>query len=530
MVLFGRGSKEDGSLWQFDESKPADIHKFFFVFENVATSGKSEEERASELLRYLEGDAFDFLYHAFVKNGDISEDGSDYQKVKKAFSERFAPVESPEEVIRDAMASRLSFRDVSGSLRNSDRLYEKAGFNDDAKFGLLLNAVMEHLELAQFAIYRSAKTYEALFDAIMDFWSGRCAFQAAANSLINSRYNTSESSQSLYDSRGQVGSKKVMMRSNAPASLLETKVDALKNQLAERSLTIKQNQSTDEATAFRPVHKRTCSYCKHPGHGANRCDANLHRDTKCRRCGKFGHSETSCWVRIGPQRGVVNVYSPKKTQADAAVPETVGGSAGNHVSAVTHDERPAEEELVASVKRNADGEPVAKTRKDGGGEPIPSLFNPRKYWTPNHMRKPPKTGCRTRRKRTSKKNAVKEHSGKYDVVSSLANAPSGLKFGQMIRGDGDEAKKEIRRLFNSRPRRPVAASIGTLPKRLKVVSVQVFGTQMRALLDSGAISNVMNASVASKLSLSQSRPRRRLQLQWTKDNLPGFYRGRACLV
>ena len=126
---------------------------------------------------------------------------------------------------------------------------------------------------------------------------------------------------------------------------------------------------------------------------------------------------------------------------------------------MTHEELPAEEELVASVKRNADGEPVARTRKDGGGEPISSLLNPSKYWTPNHMRKPLKPGRRTRKKRTSKKNAVQEHSGKYDVVSSLAKAPSGLKLGQLIRGDGDEAKKEIRRLFNSRPRRQLLLSV-----------------------------------------------------------------------
>ena len=162
MVLLWRGGKEDGSLSQFDGSKPADVHKFFFVFENVATSGKSDEEGASELLRYLEGDAFDFFYQVFVKNGDISADGSDYQKAKKALVERFAPVESPEHVIRDAMAARLSFRDLSGSLRKADRLYEKAGFNDEARFGLLRNAVVEHLELAQFAIYRGAKTYKAL--------------------------------------------------------------------------------------------------------------------------------------------------------------------------------------------------------------------------------------------------------------------------------------------------------------------------------------------------------------------------------
>ena len=186
-----------------------------------------DDERASKLLRYLEGDAFDFFYQAFVKNGDSSADGSHYQKVKKALVERFAPVESPEDVIRDAMTGRLSFGDLSGSLRNSDRLDEKAGFNDEAKLGLLRNAVMEHLELAQFAIYRGAKTYKDLFDAIMDFWYGRCAFQAAANSFSNSRYNVLESSHGVYEPRGQARSKKVMMRSSAPFSPLETKVDAL---------------------------------------------------------------------------------------------------------------------------------------------------------------------------------------------------------------------------------------------------------------------------------------------------------------
>ena len=51
-------------------------------------------------------------------------------------------------------------------------------------------------------------------------------------------------------------------------------------------------------------------------------------------------------------------------------------------------------------------------------------------------------------------------------------------------------------------RHSVAVSIGTLPNRLKVVSAQVYGTQMGNLLYSGAILNIMNASVASKVSLS----------------------------
>ena len=92
---------------------------------------------------------------------------------------------------------------------------------------------------------------------------------------------------------------------------------------------------------------------------------------------------------------------------------------------------------------------------------------------------------------------------------SAANAPSEFKFGQMIRVDGDEAKKVICRLLNSRARRPVVASIGTFPKRLKVVSVEVYGTQMRALLDSVAIPNATNASVAWTLSLYP-------KVTWTK--------------
>ena len=110
---------------------------------------------------------------------------------------------------------------------NADRLYVRAGLNDEAMFGLLPNAVMEHIELAQFAIYGGAKTYKGLFDAMMDLWYGRCAFKAAATSLSNSRYNALEPSQGMYEPKGQAGSKKVIMRSNARSSPFETKVDAL---------------------------------------------------------------------------------------------------------------------------------------------------------------------------------------------------------------------------------------------------------------------------------------------------------------
>ena len=184
----------------------------------------------------------------------------------------------------------------------------------------------------------------------MESWYGHCPFRAAANSLSNYRYNASESLQGMYEPKGQVGSKKVMMRSNAPLYPLETKTDALADRLADMSLIIKKNPSRDEAAVFRPVHVRTCTYCKLPGHGANRCDANSHRDTKCPPCETFGRSATSYWAINSPRMGGRSSYAPKKTQADDAVPGTVGRSAEYQVSDVTHDERPTDEKLVALGK------------------------------------------------------------------------------------------------------------------------------------------------------------------------------------
>lgn len=41
---------------------------------------------------------------------------------------------------------------------------------------------------------------------------------------------------------------------------------------------------------------------------------------------------------------------------------------------VTHEELPADEELLSSVKRYANGDPVVKTQKDVRGDPVPSLL------------------------------------------------------------------------------------------------------------------------------------------------------------
>ena len=63
-----------------------------------------------------------------------------------------------------------------------DSLYGKAGFNEEANYGLLRNSAMKHPDMAQFVIYRAPSTYAELKKTLEDFVGGRNAFLAATDS------------------------------------------------------------------------------------------------------------------------------------------------------------------------------------------------------------------------------------------------------------------------------------------------------------------------------------------------------------
>ena len=88
----------------------------------------------------------------------LTEAASDWDGVKRALSDRFTETPKPEENIQKAMSCRQDGRNLLASMDEIDKLYKKAGFNDEAKHGLLRNAAMAHLDVAQFAIYRSPAT------------------------------------------------------------------------------------------------------------------------------------------------------------------------------------------------------------------------------------------------------------------------------------------------------------------------------------------------------------------------------------
>lgn len=69
----------------------------------------------------------------------------------------------------------MSIEDIPGSLKDVDRLCEKAGFDDRAKYGLLRTTACQHGEIAKLLSFRGRKDYSEMTQALRDFWSNRVA-------------------------------------------------------------------------------------------------------------------------------------------------------------------------------------------------------------------------------------------------------------------------------------------------------------------------------------------------------------------
>ena len=178
-------------LWRPESSETAgtsfitftgEEDKFFFVFENVFTKDKTSSERANVILRHLEGPAFEFYYETFSEDGTLLPGAEDYLAVKQAILRKFGRKANPDENIRKAVSATIESADILGSMKIMDSLYGKAGFNEEAKYGLLRNSAMKHPDLAQFVIYRAPSTYAEVKKTLEDFVSGRNAFLAAPKS------------------------------------------------------------------------------------------------------------------------------------------------------------------------------------------------------------------------------------------------------------------------------------------------------------------------------------------------------------
>ena len=144
------------------------------------------------------------------------------------------------------------------------------------------------------------------------------------------------------------GSKRVLNRPDAQTSKVESKVDKLAEQLAELSLIVR--KQTGSSSSDRRETPRPCSFCPKPGHGANSYPENPHRDTRCSKCVRLGHSVATCY---SCQKGTDKKRSPSTGRDDT--------SRANQVTVVT-----ATPDVVGTTKRTMTGEAVPKQRQAEG--------------------------------------------------------------------------------------------------------------------------------------------------------------------
>lgn len=475
----------------FDGTKDADVEEFLFMYDNVVMRGKSDEEKAATLFAYLEGDAKSAYRSKFISGWSLSEEGKDYTVVCSWLIEQFRKELDPDEQIRIAMEARLDFSDLLKSLATLDALYNKAGFNDKAKYGMLKRAATGNSRLADYLVIKGPSTYDSLKLVIREFVRNCEAFEqvnigamrnpvAIGNDFSGSRPATSAAAVEYV----REGVKEVESR-------LDNRLDMLTSQLENLTLTIKKTQ----AEAYRPPD--ICAYCKKPGHYANTCEVNPHRNTRCQKCGRVGHHESTCWKK-GPFRKPNAILPASESAVEIKLRnDSKNSQRGEDVSVV--------EEVgdVMTTKRDIEGNVLSKRFKTGeennNCKPSPESL---KIKPDTHPKKGQVKTSKSRRKKPAGIKEAVNYVQKYDLLAELAMAPSGLTFGQLLRGDADDARKELKRLVKNNARKKIIAGpVVTPARRLKVVAITVQGFRTQALFDSGAVPNLISRNLADKLDL-----------------------------
>lgn len=110
------------------------------------------------------------------------------------------------------------------------------------------------------------------------------------------------------------------------------------------------------------------------------------------------------------------------------------------------------EEQFLALKRSSNGEALSKNSRTGELDPMPieNFLNPVRNLNGGN-RNTKKTAAKRKKpkiKRPLKRLKINlDTFGSYDVSSALAQAPTGLTFGQLWRGDAANAKKDLDHIF-----------------------------------------------------------------------------------
>lgn len=103
---------------------PDDVRSFFY-FENVATRGRSSEDRAVGFAGHLASKAFHFYYEDYAKNADLLDTAEYYSSVKKAIVSHSGKPKTLKEKIQRAFLSTLDPAGFLSSFCGMESLFKK---------------------------------------------------------------------------------------------------------------------------------------------------------------------------------------------------------------------------------------------------------------------------------------------------------------------------------------------------------------------------------------------------------------------
>ena len=251
-----------------------DALKFFYVFENVEMKEKSEEDKATESAAYLTGEAFQFYYETFTYDNKPTEEAKSFSTVKDRMLERFAKKKTEAEVMKEAVNLRYDGKDVKAFFNKADKLYTQAKFNDQAKFGLIREAIKADQTLLQFVLIRGAKTYDDVKKACLEYAENQKVLMPNVNEEV----------------KGEEEKKEEKKEDTSD------KIDELCKQIGDLSLLIaKQHKNPSQGGGNRP--DVICHRCKKPGHYASQCQIPPRDVLVCTYCKKYGHTEKACYSK-----------------------------------------------------------------------------------------------------------------------------------------------------------------------------------------------------------------------------------------
>lgn len=117
----------------FDGSGRTDVEYYIFYSENVAEVNTKGNQQKRAVIRYILGRAFQFYYHSFTIQGELTDEAKDYKLVKQNLKREFGTEKDLQVAIEVVILLKTSLGEsLSAFLENADAVYREVK-NTDAQ-------------------------------------------------------------------------------------------------------------------------------------------------------------------------------------------------------------------------------------------------------------------------------------------------------------------------------------------------------------------------------------------------------------